>query len=218
MTRQEGFFLGQFDCGPMRNYSYLIGDKKAGVLGIVDPGWDIPGIVKIGRENSCEISCILLTHGHADHVTGISELQETHDIPVYISEHEAEYYLPECKNLRKVTDHQKILLGNIEIECLWTPGHTPGCQCFRYQDVLLTGDTLFIDACGRCDMPGGDLRQMYHSLYEIIMKLPDDVVIYSGHSYASEPSATLGSQKKTNPYLQCRTQAEFLQLWEDAFR
>ena len=85
-----------------------------------------------------------------------------------------------------------------------------GCQCFLYDGQLIAGDTLFIDGCGRCDLPGGDAKVMYNSLYNILLKLPDETIIYPGHNYGPVPSDTLRHQKQTNPYLQAGSLSEFL--------
>ena len=153
---------------------------------------------------------LFLTHGHPDHVNGLAELQRTHDIPVYISKHEAPFYMPKCKNLIKVDDGEKLCVGKISFKCILTPGHTPGCQCFLYDQHLITGDTLFIDGCGRCDLPGGDPKEMYHSLYKTLMNLPDNTIIYPGHNYGPTPTDTISHQKESNSYLQCNDLKEFL--------
>jgi glyoxylase-like metal-dependent hydrolase (beta-lactamase superfamily II) len=144
-------------------------------------------------------------------VNGLTELLTRHDVPAYISAHEADYYKPKNKQIMAVEDGQKLKVGNIEFECILTPGHTPGGQCFRYENVLITGDTLFIDGCGRCDLPGGNARELYKSLHHIITKLPDDTLLFTGHNYGPVPYATIAAQKKTNPYLQCNGMNEFLQ-------
>jgi hydroxyacylglutathione hydrolase len=210
MSLPPELILKQMELGPMQNFVYFIGDAATKEIVVVDPGWDIDFLRKEEKKNGFQITSILLTHGHPDHVEGVEELQKTHDVPVIISQHEAEYYVPECKNLKKVAPGEVVKIGNIDIECIHTPGHTAGCQCFRYKDVLLTGDTLFVDGCGRCDLPGGNTRTMYDTLYRVILKLPDSIVIYPGHQYGPTSFATLASQKKTNPYLTCHDTKGFV--------
>lgn len=202
-------FLKQFVVGPMGNYLYLIGDAQKKQVAVVDPAWDAAAILSVVKEAGMQVVCVLLTHGHYDHVNALNDLLISVDVPVYISELERE--LPDVgENLIKVTDHQKIMIGEIEIECISTPGHTPGSQCFKHQDILLTGDTLFINGCGRCDLPGGNANHMYNTLTNVIKPLSDSTMIYCGHQYGDKAFDTLGNQKKTNPYLLCNSRDDFL--------
>lgn len=210
MAKQSDLILKQMEVGGMDNFEYFIGDSSTGEVAVVDPAWDVDFLRDEAKRNGYTITSIFLTHGHMDHVNGVDELLSTHDIPVIISKYETGVYLRGCKDVKKVSDRDKVKIGNLEIECLHTPGHTAGGQCFRYGNVLITGDTVFIDGCGRCDLPGSDPKAMYHALYDIIMKLPDTVVLYPGHNYGPTPYATLASQKKTNPYFQCQDIEEFL--------
>ena len=207
----ENLILKQMEVGPAGNFIYFIGDARTKEIAVVDPAWDADFLSSEAEKNGFKITAVLLTHGHPDHVNGLSELLSKHDVPAYISKHEPPFYKPSHDNIVEVEDHQKIMIGGIEIECIWTPGHTPGGQCFKYDNVLITGDTLFIDGCGRCDLPGGDAKVMYETLYTIIMALPDETLLYTGHQYGPASVATLGSQKETNPYLLCSSMKEFLQ-------
>lgn len=203
--------LKQFEIGPLNNFIYFVGDPETKEIAVVDPAWDVPYLCGEADKKGYKIKAVFLTHGHPDHVNGLNEILSRHNVPAYISTHEAPFYKPKHKNLIEVQDHEKLKIGNIEFECILTPGHTPGCQCFKYKDILITGDAIFIDGCGRCDLPGGDAKVMYNSLYNIIGKLPDTTLIYSGHNYGPTPFATLQEQKNTNPYLQCASLEEFLQ-------
>ena len=106
---------------------------------------------------------------------------------------------------------EKLRVGDLEITFLHTPGHTPGSQCFLVQDNLVSGDTLFIQACGRCDLAGGDPEQMYYSLKRL-SELNEKVILYPGHNYSKEPASTIGQEKRWNPYLQRQSLEEFLQF------
>ncbi len=210
MKTAEQLLIKRIPLGPMGNLVYLVGDQITKKIAVVDPAWDIPAILKEAQKAGLEIVCGLLTHGHYDHSDGASELVKELNIPIYISEKEIEIYLPRCPNLKITKDHQKIKIGTIDIECIQTPGHTPGCQCFYIPGHLLTGDTLFVNACGRCDLPGGSAKTMYHTLYDILLKLPDQTTIYPGHAYGARLTSTLGQERKTNPYLTCVSEADFL--------
>lgn len=206
----EELILKQMAVGPMGNFIYFLGDAQSKEIAVVDPAWDVDYLCNEAEKNGYKIAVVLLTHGHPDHVNGLKTILARHDVPACISRHEAFFLKPKHKNITEIDDRQNVKIGRLEIQCLLTPGHTPGCQCLLYKNVLISGDTLFIDGCGRCDLPGSDPQQMYHSLYNVISRLPDDTVIYPGHNYGPVPSATLGSQKKTNPYLTCAGIEEFL--------
>ena len=208
--KPANLILEQMEMGPLQNFIYFIGDPATKEIAVVDPAWDVDYLREQAKKKGYQITNIFLTHGHPDHVNGLDDLLSTHNVPVYISKQEAAFYTPKIKNLKKVDDREKLKVGGIEFECIHTPGHSPGCHCFKYGDVLIAGDTIFIDGCGRCDLPGSDPKAMYNSLYNIIKKLPDSTVIYPGHNYGPTPSATLASQKKTNPYLQANNLEDFL--------
>ncbi len=211
MKAPKNFILKQMELGPLQNFLYFLGDDTTKEIAVVDPAWDVDFLRSEAERNGYKIVAVFLTHGHPDHVNGLNELLSTHDVPAFISKQEASFYKPRHKNIVEIEDHRKLRVGSIEFECILTPGHTPGCHCFKHGDVLIAGDTMFVDGCGRCDLPGGDAKKMYHSLYNIIMKLPDSTIIYPGHNYGPTPYATLASQKKTNPYLQCHKLEEFLE-------
>ncbi len=210
MKSKDSIILDQLPLGPMGNITYVIGDPGTQQVGIVDPGWGASAIINYCQAQNYIIAALLLTHGHYDHANAVAELLKRHPVPVYLSKHEADYYRPDCAGIRFVDHQDEIHIGGLKILCLHTPGHTPGSQCFLTEGRLLTGDTLFFECCGRCDLPGGNARQMYDSLYNVILKLPESTLIYPGHDYGDASSATLGEQKQTNPYLQCHSLEEFL--------
>jgi hydroxyacylglutathione hydrolase len=210
MSTPPPLIFNSLEIGPLGNLIYFVGDPKTRNVAVVDPAWDKKVILKEAQKNGWQISAILLTHGHFDHTNAVNDLLNTIDVPVYISRHEAKFHMPDCPNLRLTSDRDIIRIGELDVECLHTPGHTPGCQCYRIRKILLTKDTLFVDGCGRCDLPGGDAKVMYKSLSRLIASLPDDIVIYPGHGYGSQSFATLGQQKKTNPFLQFPDEQSFL--------
>jgi len=207
----ENLILKQMELGPLQNFLYFIGDVKSKEIAVIDPAWDIPFLCREAEKEGYTITSIFLTHGHPDHVNGLDEILSVYDVPAYISKHEAPYYKPKHKNIVEVEDGEKLKIGQLEFDCILTPGHTPGGQCFHTKNVLITGDTLFIDGCGRIDLPGGDARELYKSLYDTLMKLPEETILFTGHNYGPVPFATLAEQKRTNPYLVCGSMKEFLQ-------
>jgi glyoxylase-like metal-dependent hydrolase (beta-lactamase superfamily II) len=198
------------EIGPMQNYVYLIANDRTKECTVVDPAWDVDQIRNEAQRSGYKITSALITHGHADHTNGIEDLLKTHDIPIYVSEHEASFYKPIGENIRDVKPNDQLKLGEVTIDFLHTPGHTPGSQCFVCHGNLVSGDTLFLDGCGRCDMPGGDAEVMYDSIANKLMKLPNSTIIFPGHNYHHLHHDTLEGQKKTNPYMQAETLSRFI--------
>lgn len=206
----SSLIIKQMQMGPLQNFIYFVGDVATKEIAVIDPAWDVDYLLGEAKSNGWKIKAVWLTHGHPDHVNGLDDLLAVHDVPAYISKNEAGFYKPHHKNLIEIEDGTPLTIGNLTFETILTPGHTPGCQCFRHDQHLFTGDTLFIDGCGRCDLPGGNARHMYNSLYNILMKLPDESIVYPGHNYGPTPTDTLHSQKQTNPFLQAQNMDEFL--------
>ncbi len=210
MTSSLPLVIKQMEIGPMQNYVYLVANDRIKECTVVDPAWDVDQIRNEAKNLGYKITSALITHGHADHTNGIEELLKTHDIPIYVSEHEASFYKPIGENIRDVKPNDQLQLGEITIDFLHTPGHTPGSQCFVCHGNLVSGDTLFLDGCGRCDMPGGDAEVMYDSIANKLMKLPNSTIIYPGHNYHHLHHDTLENQKHTNPYMQADTLSRFI--------
>jgi len=213
-------YFKQIEIGPMQNYVYLIGSTETRKVAVVDAAWEIDTILKIAAQDDVEITHAFVTHTHPDHVgggfagmeiDGVTELLEKCKAKVVVHKAEAEFLKGlSASDLIKTDSGDKIVVGGIEIELMHTPGHTPGSQCFLVDGRVVSGDTMFIDACGRVDFPGGNAEQMYYSLTQKLMALPDDTVLFPGHNYARLPHATIGEQKKTNPYLRFASLKQFL--------
>jgi glyoxylase-like metal-dependent hydrolase (beta-lactamase superfamily II) len=213
-------YFKQLEIGPMQNYVYLIGSTETRKVALVDAAWEIDTILKIAKQDEMEITHAFVTHTHPDHVgggfagmeiDGVTELLEKCKAKVVVHKAEAEFLKGLSASDLIKTDHgDKIVVGGIEIELMHTPGHTPGSQCFLVDNRIVSGDTLFIDACGRVDFPGGNPEQMYNSLTQKLMALPDETILFPGHNYARLPHATIGEQKKTNPYLKFTSLKQFL--------
>lgn len=206
----KNFKIDQCQLGPMDNYIYFLQNTQTKKVFIVDPAWDSNFILNHIRKKKLFPQGILVTHFHRDHTNGIEDILQKYDIPVYVSEKEDSFYSNISENISPVSASEKIQLDCIDIECLHTPGHSPGSQCFRVGDSLISGDTLFLDGCGRCDLPGGSVEDMYHSIQNIILRLPDSTTLYPGHNYHHLKKDTLKEQKKTNPYLQSHHLKDFV--------
>lgn len=201
------FIIQQFEIGPMQNFSYLIGDEKTKKALIVDPGWEPDTILKTVTAAGFNLSGMLVSHAHYDHTNAIEELLEKVDVPVYVNHDEvkmAKLGNPIFGSLGRTVHPMKggdvLDLGKTKIEFLHTPGHTPGSQCFLVGNNLITGDTLFIDGCGRSDLPGGDAGTLLKSLKKL-SGLPGDTVICPGHDYGPVKTRVMSEEKKENPYL-----------------
>jgi hydroxyacylglutathione hydrolase len=216
--------LKQAEIGPMMNFIYLIGCSETREAAVVDPAWDVPAILRLAQQADLNIKYILVTHGHPDHVNGLEPLLKATDARIYIQSDEADYMREIARsfgmstefmthrsgNFQKVSDGDRILVGKLPVRFLHTPGHTPGSQCFLVEGCLVSGDTLFVDACGRVDMPGGEPEKMWQTLNQKLRALDDNTILFPGHNYGDRPTSTIGEQKKTNPYMNSSTIEEFL--------
>ncbi|MGP0567028.1 MBL fold metallo-hydrolase [Nitrospina sp. 32_T5] len=199
----------------MANFVYLLGDAQTRECVVVDPAWDIDTLLDIVAEDDMTLKGALITHYHPDHVgghifgmdiLGLPELMERSPVPVYVNKHEADGVRQVTgisdSDMKKMDSEDTLKVGSIDISFLHTPGHTPGSQCFRVKDYLIAGDTLFLQGCGRVDLPGGDSEEMYRTLTQRLTKIQDEVVLYPGHNYGGKDNAPLGEVRETNTYLQ----------------
>ncbi len=193
--------LYSLELGPMENFVYLLADESSSSAAVVDPAWDVPAIVEKAKNLNLNITDILLTHSHHDHINGVDELLNHYDAEVHLLKSEATFW---GENLVKPNLHyggDVIKLGKTEIEVMHTPGHTPGSACYRVENDLITGDTLFVFGCGRCDLQGGNPEQMYSTLKQFKTDLPSNIVIHPGHNYSVEKSSTLKQEIEGNPFM-----------------
>ncbi len=223
---ESALYFKQIEIGPMQNFTYLIGDTATREALVVDAAWDIPGVIQLAEQDGFTISKALVTHYHQDHlggefsghhIQGAVELLERVKAKVYINKAEAPFLARltglSDSDIVKVEGGDKTTVGNIEVTFIHTPGHTPGSQCFLIDNRLVAGDTLFINSCGRIDLPGSSPEDMYHSLRKLAA-LADSTVLYPGHNYANQPFAPLSEQKRHNPYLHLssRSLEDFLSM------
>ncbi len=195
----------------MQNFAYIIADEKTKLCAIVDPGWEIHKILKVVEDNKLKVEKILLTHTHFDHVLGVKDLSKNTKAKIFVHELESDEVDADESQVVKIKDEDEISLGNEKIKVIHTPGHTKGAVCFLVEKKLLTGDTLFVEAIGRTDLPGGNPEQLFESLQRI-KKLDEDIEIYPGHDYGSRKSSTIKCEKENNVYVRCKTSEEFFRL------
>ena len=201
MSEASPVAIHALELGPMENFVYLVEDRASGRAAVVDPAWDVPQVLALAERHGVRITDILLTHSHHDHINGITDVLDQHDAQLHLLKDEARFW---GSHLDLPTLHHggdRIALGETEIEVLHTPGHTPGSACYRIGEQLITGDTLFVFGCGRCDLRGGDPEQMFRTLSDMQRKLPTATRILPGHNYAEKTTSTLAEQVEGNPFM-----------------
>ena len=203
--------ISYFFCGHMDNMSYIIHDTTSNAAIIVDPTWDIGQLLDHLNEHQLNLVGIWLTHAHYDHIFGLDDVLCDHpDTPIFIhqiSQHKFEQYL----NIHPIIDGDTLDCGTVSFQVIHTPGHSPDGVCFFSPGHLISGDTLFIDRCGRADLSDSCVNRLYQSLQQL-KQLPDETIVYPGHNYGKEPTDTIGSQRLKNPYLLVDNEPEFIRL------
>jgi len=202
-------FVKQIAVGAMANFAYLVGDATSRQVMAVDPAWEPGRILAEAEAEGVRICGLLLTHNHYDHANTAQALVKELGVPVHV--HKKEAALPGVDPGKIVAgEAEDIVCGGIRIGAIPTPGHSPGSRCYLAGGYLFTGDTLFVGACGRCDLAGGSVRELFKSLHERLARLPDETVVLPGHDYGDTPRSTLGRERRSNPYLLCRSMDDFL--------
>lgn len=195
----------------MANFSYIIADHATAKAAVIDPAWEVGKIITLLEQQQLTLDKVLLTHSHYDHINGLDELfMHSAKVPLYLSRQEADFWQVGHASAVTLVQDAQIELGNTSIEMLHTPGHTPGSVCYKVGNNLLTGDTLFLNGCGRCDLRGGDAGVLYTSLDKLKHSLSTDINIFPGHNYYCEHTTDWQLQLSGNPFLQFNTQAEFI--------
>ncbi len=210
----------------MMNFVYLIGDRQTGECVVVDPAYAVDDLCDLVEADGMRLVGALATHYHPDHVggdlmgwgiEGISRLLARADVPVHVQADE----LPWVERTTGVgadalvahAGGDVVTVGEVPITLLHTPGHTPGSQCFLVDGRLVAGDTLFLDGCGRTDLPGSDPEAMFESLHTRLARVSDDTVLFPGHLYSPEPSATMGRTRAHNYVFRLPTLEQWLVMF-----
>ncbi|MBO0729952.1 MAG: MBL fold metallo-hydrolase [Acidimicrobiaceae bacterium] len=219
------FAVGDPLAEQMVNFAYLIGDRSTGEALVVDPAYGVADLLEVAGRDGMRVVGALATHHHPDHVggsmmgytiEGVGELLKAGPVPIHA-------HRDETASIQRVTgasasdivahdSGDRVRVGQVEVELLHTPGHTPGSQCFLVGSMLISGDTLFLEGCGRTDLPGSDPEAMYHSLQRLA-SLPDDVAVFPGHRYSAPSAATLGAVKEINMVFKPRNEAAWMTMF-----
>jgi sulfur dioxygenase len=189
-------------------YTYLIASAKGREAVIIDPVIEnVDNYVKILEELDLKLVKVIDTHIHADHVTGASKLKQATNCTTLMGEH-----TPADIVEIKVKDNELIIIDSLKIRSLYTPGHTSDSYSFLLDNYLFSGDTLLINGTGRTDFQNGSSKDAYNSLFNNLLKLPEETLVYPGHDYNGKFSSTIGNEKKFNPRLQVKNVDEYVEL------
>ena len=197
-----GLYVRQLKLGPMENFVYLLGAEGSPQTAIVDPAWDVPAALRAAREDGRAVTHALLSHHHFDHVNGLPDLLAQGGVRVFAHRADLARLAPEVRaEVTPLDAGDAVEVGPLRVAAMHTPGHTPGSTCWHTGDGLFAGDTVFVNACGRCDLAGGDPEQMFQSLNRVA-SLPGEVRLYPGHDYGDVPVSSVAREREQNPYFQ----------------
>ena len=189
-------------------YTYLIASAKGREAVIIDPVLEnVEDYIGVLKQLDLKLVKVIDTHIHADHITGASKLKQATNCITIMGEH-----TPADTVEIKVKDDEIIDIDNLKIKSMYTPGHTSDSYSFLLDNYLFTGDTLLINGTGRTDFQNGSSKDAYNSLFNNILKLPEETLVYPGHDYNGKFSSTIGKEKKYNPRLQVKSEDEYIDL------
>ena len=189
-------------------YTYIIASGKGREAVIIDPVIEnVESYIGLLNELDLKLVKVIDTHIHADHVTGASKLKQATNCFTLMGEH-----TPADAVEIKVKDDEIIKIDQIEIKAMYTPGHTSDSYSFLMDNYLFSGDTLLINGTGRTDFQNGSSKDAYNSIFNRLLKLPEDTILYPGHDYNGKESSTIGNEKKFNPRLQVKNVDEYVEL------
>lgn len=197
----------QIPVGQMANFTYIVADDESGDAAVIDPSWDLDEVFRALKKNGWRAKYVINTHTHFDHVLGNDQVAAVTGAKI------VQHKNSKLEKHLSVSDGDIIEIGSVRLRVMATPGHSKDSMCLILDDQLIfTGDTLFVGNCGRTDLPGSDPSEMYHSLFDKVAKLDEKLVVYPGHNYGSNPTSTIGREKNTNHVLMPRSKQEFLEF------
>ena len=200
-------FKQEFDT-KTSTYTYIIASAKGREAVIIDPVLEnVEDYIGILKELDLKLVKVIDTHIHADHITGASKLKQVTSCTTIMGEH-----TPADTVEIKVKDSEIIDIDNLKIRSMYTPGHTSDSYSFLLDNYLFTGDTLLINGTGRTDFQNGSSKDAYNSLFNNLLKLPEETLVYPGHDYNGKFSSTIGNEKKFNPRLQVNSVSEYVDI------
>ena len=200
-------FKQEFDT-KTSTYTYIIASAKGREAVIIDPVLEnVEDYIGILKELDLKLVKVIDTHIHADHITGASKLKQATNCTTIMGEH-----TPADTVEIKVKDSEIIDIDNLKIRSMYTPGHTSDSYSFLLDNYLFTGDTLLINGTGRTDFQNGSSKDAYNSLFNNLLKLPEETLVYPGHDYNGKFSSTIGNEKKFNPRLQVKSVDEYVDI------
>ena len=189
-------------------YTYIIASAKGREAMIIDPVIEnVGGYIKLLKELDLKLVKVIDTHIHADHVTGASKLRDITKCSTIMGDH-----TPAETVEIKVKDDEYINLDNLKIRAMYTPGHTSDSYSFLMNNYLFSGDTLLINGTGRTDFQNGNSKDAYNSIFNKLLKLPDETLLYPAHDYKGEKVSTIGKEKRQNPRLQVSSVDEYIEI------
>ena len=200
-------FKQEFDT-KTSTYTYIIASAKGREAVIIDPVLEnVEDYIGILKELDLKLVKVIDTHIHADHITGASKLKQATNCTTIMGEHT----LADTVEI-KIKDNETIDIDNLKIRSMYTPGHTSDSYSFLLDNYLFTGDTLLINGTGRTDFQNGSSKDAYNSLFNNLLKLPEETLVYPGHDYNGKFSSTIGNEKKFNPRLQVKSVDEYVDI------